>query len=147
MSRKRLLAGVGIATVLALLALSVVLFAAKRPGTPAAVPSILPSPSLSPVGGRFHDEVSGEASSAKQSEVQRNPVLSRLPRDTRFWSLQFEGIEGGKYVLQAYVYVSSSGEAAEREAAEQRRYIEQFIRSTGQPDGTYVLRLQATGRD
>lgn len=105
-----------------------------RTASPAPTPSVSPSPSL-------NDKFPPPASINDQDPQSRNPMMVYLPEDNQYWSLIFEGGPEGDYKLRAIVY-RFEAENPDKKIAEQRDQIINFIRSTGQPDGTYTIEYQ-----
>lgn len=141
MSRKKLIIG-GLVSLVILLAGSVVLLLNGSNEMPRPVVND-PLPSATPESEEVaHREVSGEARAAKKTEIKRNPLLQRLPHDTPFWTLEYQGVADGRYQVAAVVYYSP-GQNPEAKIAQQRPFIERFITGTGQPAGTYQVRYSS----
>lgn len=105
---------------------------------PTIGPSLSPSPSpteSAPPGPNEGGEVAGE----KQIVAFYNqPILKALPTNNAYWTLKYVGSENGTYRLSATVFVRS-GQDAQTVLTQQKPYILDFIKHTGQPDGTYAV--------
>lgn len=134
-----------IAAVVGMLILAIaVTLLLQRPARPVQ-PTGPASPTATATPGSTSVETDGEdrqALGAKESEVATNPILPQLPHDTSYWSLEFGGVENGTYILNAKVY-RFPGQNSEKVIAQQRPFVEGFVKATGQPDGTYTIRYQA----
>ena len=123
-----------IASCVVLTALAVVLsllFGPSKKPSPAVSPDpISSSPTIGPVN---HEETDTGA-----NEATANPIVRILPHNTAFWSLDFDGSVGNQYRLLAIVYVPVGSDPAVV-IAQQKPYIEKFVRDSGQPDGTYQI--------
>lgn len=141
MNKQRLiLIGAGAAAVVVAAALFVWL---TRPEPTALVPepTISATPSASPAASEAPDVHHG-VEEAHQQEGAANPILRALPHQTAYWRLDFDGSQGDRYQLLATVeYVPGKDDPAVK-IAEQRPFIEAYVRSTGQPDGTYVIEYE-----
>lgn len=116
---------------------------------PVAVPEILPSASASPtvVSEDSHDAYGEQSRIIKREELSSQPLISRLPYDTRFWSLVYDGTENGKYKVTALVYYVPGVNDPDKAVAKQRPFIEKYVAGSKQPAGTYTLEIRAQGRD
>jgi hypothetical protein len=141
MSRKKVILLIVVPVVLFTMLVAVLFAGGSEPTrSPETIPSLVPSETPSPVPGEF--DGGQEAAVEHNKELDANPLLQNLPHDTKFWSLSWDGNEGGKYVVNAVVYYVV-GTSPEVTVAKQRPYIEEFIRKTGQADGTYVIRYES----
>lgn len=114
---------------------------------PSASPSATPSGTPLPEDGEVvTDGEDRESYDAKQREVANNPLLDQIPKYTNYWSLTFDGVQGDKYALTAVIFYKSP-ENPQAKVEQQKPYILNFIRGTGQPDGTYTVtyRPEAAG--
>jgi hypothetical protein len=122
-------------TVTLLTVLALIAFGGKS--QPSA-PQLIASPSAEPL----HEDQNPENLTQINDEVSKNPLLTGLPHDTPYWSVEWAGQENGRYVVKATIHhVDQAGRDAA--IAKQRPYIEAYLRSTGQPDGSYVVRYEA----
>ena len=139
---RRVLILAAIAAVLGVAVLASFLFREAGPTEPLAPVINTPSPSPTGIVEVETDGEDVETFRAKQNEVAANPILRAVPHDTPFWSLEFDGVEDDQYILVAYV-TYTPGESPGSKIEQQRPFIEGYARSTGQPDGTYLIRYEA----
>lgn len=104
--------------------------------TPTAEPSASESPHHEADGPHFHLGI--EDVMAFERETAENPLLSRLPHDTPYWSLEFRGTVGGTWLVRAVIHGDDS-QTRDQMIAAQRPHIEAFVAGTGQRAGSYTL--------
>lgn len=110
---------------------------------PSASPTASPTPELPYSDGHVHSDGEDlQSFDAKQREVASNPLLEQVPQYRDYWSLTFDGVQGNQYALVATVFYRSN-ENPQAKIDQQRPFILDFIRGTGQPDGTYTITYQA----
>lgn len=141
--KKFLLIAVPAVAVLLFAVAAVVLFSNKRP----APPEITPGPSPAPTAPASPSLLPGQVGNLEQVQRQdpqdKNPVLNKLPKKTDFWTLDVKGRDQNGYILIAHVFYVR-GQDPQAAIDRQRPYIEQFVKSTGQPDGTYTIQYATT---
>lgn len=74
----------------------------------------------------------------RNAEVASNPLLSKLPHDTAYWSVSYGGVRDSKYVITATVYVHP-GQDGTATVSKQKPFIESYLSSSGQTAGTYLV--------
>lgn len=148
MSRWKLIIAVTVGGIILLAGIVATVFGGKS-GQPVTAPEIIPSASASPIveAGHSHDQFGKEAQVGKQQELGAQPLIKRLPYDTRYWSLVYDGVEQGKYKITGNVYYTPGVEDPAPIIAKQRPFIERYVRGSGQPADSYTLDIKAVGRD
>lgn len=69
----------------------------------------------------------------------RYPIVSQLPHETSFWRLQIASeMKDGILPLEVIVTVLPEDNIEEK-INSQKPFVEEFIRSTGQAEGTYTV--------
>jgi hypothetical protein len=111
-----------------------------------SAPEVTATPTVEPSGTPEPSPTSSQPLSEDpeyQAVLKANPILAQLPHNTRYWALrQFDGQSEGAYRLIATIYYEP-GQNADQKIAQQRPYVEAFIRGTGQPEGSYVVEYKA----
>jgi hypothetical protein len=137
--RKKLIIA-GIITVLLILGGVTAVLVAGSGKTPATAPRVATTaaPTPSPLPSVSPEKIKAEEGPDFSS---RYPALARLPHLTRYWELRVNGEVTDTLQLQAVVFYTA-GQNPEQRANEQRPYIERYLKSIGQPAGTYTLEIQ-----
>jgi hypothetical protein len=104
---------------------------------PTGVGTPSPTPSVPPESQEEHAREASLAADTKQ------PFVKVLPKRTPYWSLTYGGKTGGLYLFVAHVFYAR-GQDPQQVIDKQRPYIEQFVKSIGQPDGTYTIQYATT---
>jgi len=114
---------------------------------PMNTPSNTPSPSPSPLVDSYSEDPHDDAEQAQQEEGRTNPVLTHLPYGNRFFELDFNGNRENKYRLRATIHYAKGVDDPAKKIEQQKPFVIQYLRSIGQPDGTYEIDYQTNAID
>lgn len=140
MSKRRLIVIAAVGSVFLLTVIIVVILFAGRKPAPSPPPAVFEtSPSASPDEPAEGD---ARAEAANLAEGEANPILRAVPYRTGYYRLTFDGVENDKYIVRAIIYIND-GEDGQAEIEKQKPFIIDYLRRSGQQDGTYTVVYEA----
>jgi hypothetical protein len=136
---KRVLIVGGVVLLVIIAALSL-LFGGGRPVSgPTLLETASPTPSFSPTVKDPRTPPDESVDDGLEAFTGKFPIADQLPHYTPYWGLQIDGeIKDGKIPLRATIYYKPGADVP-AVTESQKPYIEAFIKSVNQPDGTYQI--------
>lgn len=134
-----IIGGVVLAGILAVVVTLLLNGGQKSNLTPSPIEALSPSPTISPTARDPKLPPDPAVDESLPDFTKQFPIAERLPRYTPFWGLRIDGeISNGKIPLRATVYYAPGADS--RSVTEsQKPYIEAFIKSTNQAEGSYKI--------
>jgi hypothetical protein len=113
---------------------------AKKPPTP--VPEITASPAETPTSTPLANDPSVVVEEDIEGLQARYPVLTKVPKVTAYWELEYLGGEvvDSKVPLKVTIFIIPS-KGKDEQIEVQNRYIQKWLADIGQQAGTYTLNI------
>lgn len=137
---RRVLVLGGAVLIVIIAALSLLFSGNGRPVSgPAQSETASPTPSFSPTLKDPQTPPDESVDDGLEAFTSQFPIADQLPHYTPYWGLQIDGeIKDGKIPLRATIYYKPGADVP-AVTESQKPYIEAFIKSVDQPDGTYQI--------